>query len=417
VKSNVVLEAEETRKTDEMRWSQRRRQFRIAMVSYSFYDGDNRVMRYAETLAARGDHVDVISLVRPGQSSREVVRGVNVFRIQGRIINERAKWDYFGRILLFFFRALFLLTRQHLKDRYDLIHIHSVPDFLVFTALVPKLMGTKVILDIHDVLPEFYASKFQVSHGSIVFRIMLWIERISATFADHVIISNDIWLKKFTARSADAAKCSTVLNFPDPAIFHRNGRARNDGKFIMLYPGTLSWHQGLDIAIRAFHLVRNELTNAEFHIHGTGTARDSLLQLIEDLDLRDRVFIKKSLPLREIPKVIENADLGIVPKRKDPFGNEAFSTKTLEFMSLGVPLIVSDTAVDTYYFNNSVVAFFHDEDERDLARCMLMMGKHPEFRRELAENALEFVQGYSWDAKKEFYFSLVDSLASGNAGA
>jgi len=184
----------------------------------------------------------------------------------------------------------------------------------------------------------------------------------------------------------------------------------------MLYPGTLSWHQGVDIAIRAFHLVRNDLPNAEFHIHGAGTTRDSLLQLIADLGLQDRVFIKKSVPLLEVSSVIENADLGIVPKRKDPFGNEAFSTKTLEFMSLGVPLIVSDTAVDTYYFNDSVVTFFHDEDEHDLARCMLMLGKHPEFRRELAASALEFVRAYSWDVKKESYLSLVDSLAA-DAGA
>jgi len=382
------------------------------MVSYSFYDGDNRVMRYAEALARRGDHVDVISLVRPNQSRCERVRGVNVYRIQGRLINERRKWDYFWRIFLFFVRAILLLTRRHWKNRYDVVHIHSVPDLLVFTALVPKLTGASIILDIHDILPEFYASKFKVNHRSLAFRTLLWVERLCARFADHVIISNDIWLKKFVRRSAKSGKCSTFLNFPDPTIFQRRGRSRNDGKLIMLYPGTLSWHQGVDIAIRAFHLVSQDLPHAEFHIHGTGTARESLLQLIADLGLEDRVFIKKSLPLLEVPNVIENADLGIVPKRKDPFGNEAFSTKTLEFMSLGVPLIVSDTAVDTYYFNDSVVTFFHDEDEHDLARCMLMMGRHPDLRRELAGNALEFVKDYSWDVRKTSYFSLVDSLAA-----
>src|SRR5260370_24497693 len=53
--------------------SRRGKQFRIAMVSYSFYDADNRVMRYAETLAARGDHVDVISLARLAQSPAKPV--------------------------------------------------------------------------------------------------------------------------------------------------------------------------------------------------------------------------------------------------------------------------------------------------------------------------------------------------------
>ena len=412
----MALKIEETHANhDPLPWPKRPRQFRIAMVSYSFYDSDNRVMRYAETLAARGDHVDVISLFKPGQAAREVIRGVNVFRIQRRMIDERGKWDYAWRLFSFFLRSLTLLTRKHLQHRYDLIHIHSVPDLLVFTALVPKLTGTRVILDIHDILPEFYASKFKVTHSSLVFRVLLWVERICAAFADHVIISNDIWLKRFTARSARADKCSTVLNFPDPTVFRRTGKTRNDGKFIMLYPGTLSWHQGLDIAIRAFHRVRNKIPRAEFHIHGAGSARNSLLQLVGELNLRDRVFIKNPLPLREIPSVMEDADLGIVPKRKDSFGNEAFSTKTLEFMSLGVPLIVSDTAVDTYYFNDSVAMFFHDEDEADLARCMLLMADHPEFRKHLAQNALEFVENYSWDSNKGSYLSLVDSMAARRA--
>src|SRR5260370_3970031 len=276
------------------------------MLAYSFYDGDNRVMRYAQALAGRGDRVDVISLAKPHQSSVEAVRGVNVFRIQERVINERGKWDYFWRILLFCFRAIVLRTRKQWKKGYDLVHIHSVPDLLVFTALVPKLTGARVILDIHDILPEFYASKFKISHRSLAFKGLVWVERLCASFADHVIIANDLWLKKFTRRSARASKCSTVLNFPDPAIFHRRGRTRNDGKLIILYPGSLSWHQGVDIAIRAFHLLRNELPNAEFHIHGTRTARDSLLQLIEEFDLTDRVSIKDTLPFREVSMVFQH---------------------------------------------------------------------------------------------------------------
>ncbi len=35
------------------------------------------------------------------------------------------------------------------------------------------------------------------------------------------------------------------------------------------------------------------------------------------------------------------ADLGVVPKRAEGFGNEAFSTKILEFMACGVPVLVS----------------------------------------------------------------------------
>jgi len=140
------------------------------MLVYSFYENDNRVRRYAETLAARGDVVEVIALRRPHQSSEDLVRGVRVFRIQRRERNERGRLSYISRLLLFFFRSAIFLSWRHLRNPYQLIHVHSVPDFEVFAALLPKLTGCKVILDIHDIVPEFYASKFQVSEHSLLFK-------------------------------------------------------------------------------------------------------------------------------------------------------------------------------------------------------------------------------------------------------
>ena len=51
------------------------------------------------------------------------------------------------------------MTRLHLKHAYDVIHVHNMPDFLVFSALFPKLLGAKVILEVQDVSPELMAAK------------------------------------------------------------------------------------------------------------------------------------------------------------------------------------------------------------------------------------------------------------------
>lgn len=69
-----------------------------------------------------------------------------------------------------------------------------------------------------------------------------------------------------------------------------------------------------------------------------------------NLQLSDRILIKPPYPLREIAFVMANADLGVVPKRNDSFGGEAFSTKILEFMALGIPVVVADTKIDKCYF-------------------------------------------------------------------
>jgi len=385
---------------------------KVCMVAYSFYEQDNRVRRYAETLAKRGDHVDVVALRREGLSAKEVIDGVCVYRIQRRVLNEKGKFTYLGKLLLFVLRSFAFLTWKQLQGRYDLIHVHSVPDFEVFAALFPKLTGSKIILDIHDMVPEFYLSKFNSSSKSTSFKLLVAVERMSATFADHVIAANHIWLKRLCERSVKSADCTVILNFPDTDIFHFRGRNRNDHKFIILYPGTLNYHQGVDLAVHAFQRIADKIPEAEFHIYGDGDQVDFLKTLISDLNLQDRVFLKGGRSLQEIAVIMENSDLGIVPKRNDGFGNEAFSTKIFEFMSLDVPVIVSETAVDRYYFNDSIVKFFKSNDEECLAEAMLLLIKNPELRRKLVCNAREFIQDYTWEKNKSIYLDLVDSLVS-----
>lgn len=367
-------------------------------------------MRYAESLALRGDRVDVIALREPNEPSFARVQGVNVFKVQARVRNEKNKWSYFFRIILFLLRSAWMLAKRHRSLRYDLIHVHSVPDFLVFTAWYPKLTGARVILDIHDILPEFYASKFGANQQSAIFKLLVGVERISAKIADHVIIANDLWRVRITARSVRPEKCTTILNFPDGKVFSYKTKTRKDERLIILYPGSLGWHQGLDIAIRAFAKVCGEVPAAEFHIYGDGGDKPSLVRLTEQLKLQKRCFLHTSLPLRDIATVMANADLGIVPKRSSTFGNEAFSTKTLEFMTVGLPLIVADTDIDKYYFNESVVRFFRSEDENDLATAMIELLTNSALRRRLVQNGLEFAKQYDWDANKGKYFALIAAL-------
>jgi glycosyltransferase involved in cell wall biosynthesis len=388
---------------------------RACMVSYSMYDSDNRVRRYAETLVKHGYHVDALSLRRGGQAvSNSVVNGVRVFRLQSRVKNEKSKFDYLAKLIVFFWRSLYFLTREHLKERYDLIHVHSVPDFEVFAALFPKIMGSKVVLDIHDIVPEFYASKFGASQNSLIFKSLVAMERISTAFADHVIASNHIWQKRLEGRSVAESKVTTILNFPDTQVFQPKGRDRNDGKFkfILLYPGTLTYHQGLDIAVRAFSLIKDQVPEAEFHIYGSGDQSAFLKSLVAQLGLENRVFFKGSLAVEQMVRVIENANLGIVPKRGNGFGNEAFSTKILEFMAMGVPVIVPDTEVDSFYFNENVVKFFRANDEKSLADAMLWLIGDEAVRETFVRNATEFVKKYTWDVNQHIYLDLVDSLLS-----
>ena len=193
------------------------------------------MLRYAEALRQRGSEIDVIALRRPGQSWSGHFRGVRVFRIQRRSVTERRPWLYLAKIAWFVAKSAMFLGVMTARRRYDVIHVHNVPDFLVFAAIIPKMMGSRVILDIHDALPELYAGKFGAVDHSRVVRTMLSIERWSCRFANHVIIANDIWRDKIVRRAVPANKCTTILNYPDLRLFRPLPSARKgDGRFIVL---------------------------------------------------------------------------------------------------------------------------------------------------------------------------------------
>ena len=387
---------------------------KVCMLAYTYYDNDNRVMRYAEALAQRGDRVDVIALRKKGQVAREVIRGVNVYRIQRRVVNETHPISYLLKILFFLFNSALRIAMMHLRGKYDVVHIHSIPDFLVFSALVPKLLGAKCILDVHDIVPEFYAAKFGIGQEALIFRSLVAVESLSARFVNHVIVANHIWAERLVSRSVPQEKCSVFMNYPDQSLFRKPSEVAKNDHFVMLYPGTLNHHQGLDIAIRAMKILEVKAPDARLHIYGDGAEKNALIQLAAELNLEERVLFYDLVPLDEIAAVMAAADLGLVPKRADSFGNEAFSTKILEFMSLGVPLVAAGTMIDKYYFDESEIQFFESGNEEDLARCLLLLIENPQLRSDMARTAEECAEQYSWDQHRQRYLDLVDTLATGS---
>jgi glycosyltransferase involved in cell wall biosynthesis len=383
---------------------------RVCHVAYTFYETDNRVIRYAREMASHGHEVDVIALRRPGQTMVEPLDGVRLIRIQRRSITERSAATYLAKLIWFFVKAGTVLTALHLRRRYDLVHVHNVPDFLVFTALLPKLTGARIILDIHDLLPELYAGKFGGAEESTAFKMLLKVERASCAFADHVIVGNDLWLDRVQRRSATHS--TSMLNYPDTSVFRPNGHGsgHGEGPFIFLYPGSLNHHQGVDLAVKAFTSASKVMPHSELHIYGDGPARPLLTDMARDSGLADRVKIRDRVPLAAMAGIIADADVGLVPKRADGFGNEAFSTKILEFMASKVPVIVSRTRVDQHHFDSSLVRFFDSGDDGQLAEAMIDCYQNRADAAARAEAGFAFAQRNSWQQRGGDYRKLITSL-------
>lgn len=386
---------------------------RICMVAYSFYETDNRVRRYAEALARRGDTVEALSAGKPGQPRQEIIEGVRVLRLQTRVRNEGGPLSYLAKMLFFFLRTAWFLAWNQFRSPYQLIHVHNLPDFEVFATLVPRLMGARVILDMHEITPEFYASKFGIGERSWLFRLLALVERVSIAYVDYVLVVNHMVERAVLGRgSVRPAKCMVVLNYPDRRIFPGGKRAdKSRPEFTVCYPGTLNRHQGVDIAIEAVALARKRAPQLRFLIIGDGAERDNLKRLILERNLDDIVTMQGPVRLEHVAKAMETIDAGIVPKRGEGFGSIAFSTKIMEFMAMGVPVIASRTPIDEFYFNDNLVEFFVSGSAEDLAGKIVHLMRSPQRAAALRQASTEFIADNNWDIKQQEYFALVDRLA------
>jgi glycosyltransferase involved in cell wall biosynthesis len=388
---------------------------RHCMVVHAYYPlGEVRVQREAEALIAQGYEVDIICLRTPGERPIDLYHGVNIYRLPVRRHKGSGALVQLLEYLMFFTWTFFKLTALHLRRRYDVIQVHNLPDFLVFAALVPKLTGTPIILDLHDLMPEFFASRFGVSQSSLSVRLVYLQERLACRFANHVITVTEHWRQSLIQRGVPADKCSVLMNLADPRIFkkptHTQPKLQNNNRFRLIYHGAIPQRYGLDLVLRAIDRVRTEIPGIHFTIIGRGEYLAELLHLTAALDLEEHTCFEKYIPVEELPARIVTADLAVVPYRNDVFTNELLPTKLLEYAALGMPVIASRTMGISAYFDETMVEFFPAEDVEELAHCIRTLYHNRSRLDELACNIQKFSQRYNWASQKVEYVNLVKGL-------
>lgn len=383
------------------------------MICQSYYLRDPRVRREAEALAEAGFTVDVLSLRDSGESSTEKVAGVNIFRLplirkRGNIIR------YFFEYFCFFFLSLFHLSYLYFKRRYDLIQIHTMPDFLVFSAIIPKILGAKIVLDVHEPMPELFMSKYKLDRHNFLIRLIEMQEKISFYFPNHLFTVHEPLRRLFIERDRIRKdKIDVVLNVPDNKIF-KNGQLKLANKpgnqFVIVYTGTVAERYGLDIAIRGIDLLRNKIPGLKLWIIGEGEHLSYLKDLVTELTLESYIKFYKPVSLTKIPDLLARANLGISTHKQDPFWDVYFSTKIVEFLIMGLPVVVSKTKTIQFYFDDNILFFFTPEDINDFAEKVLTVYKNPFLAEEKVKNARKYIKDLSWNIEKKKYIRLVKFL-------
>jgi glycosyltransferase involved in cell wall biosynthesis len=393
---------------------------RVAVVRQGYLEIDPRVQREVHALLQAGHEVDVIALRDEGMPRIERRGGLTIRRLplprrRGGAI------AYLGDYALFFLAASALLTFLHLRRRYDLVQVHSLPDPLVFAALVPKLTGARVILDLHECMPEFFATKFGVGLDHPGVRAVAAAEQASIRFADAAITCTAQMREAFVERGAEPEKIGLVHNTAEEDVFDPQAhppREREPGRFTLICHGSVEERYGIDNVIRAVALLADEIPELQLEVYGKGSQLRELRELAAQLDVRDRVhFTGRWVPIEELVDALADADAGVVAMRRDAFRDLVHCNKMYDLMAMRRPVITSRTRSVEAYFSDQALQYFDDDDPEDLARAIREVHADPELGRRLVAHAEEEVEPYRWPHQREQYQRYVLSAASGSRPA
>lgn len=388
---------------------------RIAMVVFSYYPSDTRVRREAEALVEAGMSVDVICLRWHREPTKEIINGVCVYRLALKRKRGR-RLSYILQYIAFIFLAFVKLSISHLAKHYDIIHVHNMPDILVFAALLPGLSGSKVLLDIHDPTPEVYMAKYSVRRTHPAIRLLTFLEKCSIRFSDLVITPNIAFRNVFISRSCPDRKVQIVMNSPPENIFHNDAvkvnesQRKNPDEFVMMYHGTIVERNGLDTALEAIACLQEEIPNLVFHVYGNDEYVDQILNLVNKLDLNNVVKFHGFLPWEMIPGEIQLIDLGVIPNKMNPFNNINLPVRIFEYLSLGKPVVAPRTQGIMDYFDEKSLFFFEAGNADSLSKAILEVYRNPIRCQEVTNRGISTYSKYRWESQRRHFVGLVKNL-------
>lgn len=390
---------------------------RVAMVMFSHYPDDPRPRRAVDALVSEGMLVDLICLADEKTPRHEIKGGVDVLRIP--IKRRRAgKFAYAYQYSSFILISFLIFACRAFTRGYALAYVHNMPDILVMSVLMPKLFGAKVILDLHDPMPELMTTIFNLDQDSSGVRLISRIEKWSMARANAVLTVNIACKRIFSSRSCPPEKIGVVMNAPDEKIFpYREPKSeasaiRNGDKpFVIMYHGFLVERNGLDLAVEALARVRQTVPIAELRVYGPNSPfLERVLEMAKDKGLQDAVRYLGPRRLEDLVREIEDCDVGVIPNQRNSFTAINTPTRIFEYLSLGKPVIAPSTPGIQDYFSKESLVFFEAGNAESLAQSIEYVYAHPAEVTEISRRGQEVYREHNWNKERLQLLGVVAGL-------
>jgi len=395
---------------------------KVLMIVENPYPQDSRVRNEAMRLVNAGYIVNMIAKKYPNQSNRENVRGVEVFRVPwfevfSKTTESNSKFisllykigtklgyiiEYFYYTFVSFLFALYVfLTRG-----FDVIHIHNPPDTLFVVGLFFRLIGKKFVFDHHDLSPELFLSRYNIT-GGLIYKVLMIEEKLCLRSANLVIATNESYkaidIKRGNKKPEDIF---VVRNGPDLSIFHLvepDVELKKSGKKIFVYIGVMGPQDGVDYLLKALSSLVSKFNRKDFYciIVGPGDSLDDLKKLREELNLQEYCRFTGKIPFHDLLKYLSTADICLDPNPSNPLNDQSTWIKIMEYMSLGKPIVSFDLK-ETRFSAQEAALYATPNDVNEYAEKIITLMDSTDLREKMGKYGKERVEKHlAWQVVSE----------------
>jgi glycosyltransferase involved in cell wall biosynthesis len=387
------------------------------MIVHSQYPvGEPRAEREARAALEAGYDVDVICLRSQQEPALESVDGIGVLRLPVEHVRGvgaiRSLREYGG----FALRATIAALRTHRRSPVDVIYVHAPPDFLVVAALIPRLLGSGVVLDIHDLSPHMFEARFgERRFASMGDRALRLLERRACAAADRVVTVHDPYRDELIANGVPSSKIVVVMNGPEEEVVkHARAKSANEsGGFLVAYHGTITHWYGVDLLIEAIARVEKRVPGLRGLILGEGDALTQVEALAQVRGVQDKVeFSHSYLPHTEALCLVAKASCGVIPNRPSRLNRFALSSKLLDYVALEVPVVVARLETLAAHFSPEEATFFEPDNAESLAEAVAWVAENPTIARAKARRARRRAADYGWSVSRARLLEALSCAAS-----
>jgi glycosyltransferase involved in cell wall biosynthesis len=389
------------------------------MVVHARYPvGEPRGEREARAAVDAGYRVDVICLRSGDEPAAENIDGVRITRLPGEHIRGASTLRFFTEYVRFAFRAMGSVLKLHRRDPIAVVYVHAPPDFLIVSALLPKLLGSGVVLDIHDLSSHMFNIRFgDRPLAGLADRVLRVLERCACAVADRVVTVHGAYRDELAAHGVRRQKIAVVMNAPPLEVVER-ARAGADARrkpdsFVVAYHGTINHWYGVDLLVGAIARLDHRLPELRGLIIGEGDALASVDRLARELGVDARIELSGSyVPNEKALARVAGANCGVIPNRRSPLNRFALSSKLLEYVALGIPVAVARLETLSAHFSPDEVTFFEPGDVDALAEAIGWIADHPLEAQEKSERARQRAEAYSWPVARARLLEVLSDAAS-----